>query len=270
MIDLLPLLDDSRTEEPTQRRLRRAATAGEQAEASNLAHPLAFLAALLAMRAAGPAAFDELLNAANNGLSAAAEGGLPQLETFVSPVGRLLVPAALAGFAASATVRLALGSRLFAAARLAPRLDRLGQLPWTRLALPNLAANTAWIAAKLATVAALVWAAFPAITPAQELAGVLTGALRLALWLTVTWLAFGTAEHLLARASFAASLRMTRVEVKDDFKLAEGDPHVHGQILEAIERRAAASPGARARTKLRTSNSIVNSTPGSAIGAPRT
>ncbi|MBI3892991.1 MAG: EscU/YscU/HrcU family type III secretion system export apparatus switch protein [Candidatus Wallbacteria bacterium] len=242
MIDLRSLTDSDKTEEPTQRRLSKAAAEGRQADAGSLARPVSFLAALAALAVTTPPAFAGLCSASHGWLASAASGGLPDASCIPAALASALLPVAAAGFAASAATRLAFGSQLFVGSRLSPDTARLGGPAAGQWSPINLAVNLLWTALKLsvlAAVARLTWLAAAAdATPM----GVLARCRGAMLSIAAAWLVLGGLEFLVERASFLASLRMTRVEADDDSKMAEGDPQVKARVLEAVERRLRKPP----------------------------
>lgn len=236
MIDLSPLFADDRTEQPTERRLRESARKGGQADASSLARPAAFLAALFALQHCLPGALTRLQAWTNQAFEGASSGALPDLSPVAGILAGLLGPVAAAAVAASFVTRAAVGSHLWAPARLELDSSRLFGSGVCRPLLPvNLFVNAVWCLFKLVTFAAVAWWACPPMAAAADPASALALVPRYLVWLGVAWLVLGALEFGAGAASHRASLWMTRREIEDERRSTEGDPRLAARKRQKLE-----------------------------------
>lgn len=238
MIDLLPFLDDERTEPPSERRLRESARKGSQPDAASVARPAAFVAAVFALQQLLPGAVARFHDWTCQAIAGASSGALPDLSPLAGVLGGLFAPVAAAAVAASLVTRAAVGSHLWASARLEPDTGRLlGSGTLRPLAPLNLLANAGWCLLKLAAFGAVAWWACPPLAAAVDPAASLKLVPRFLLWLGLAWLVLGALEFGAAAASFRASLWMTRREVEDERRSTEGDPRMAARKKQWAEQR---------------------------------
>jgi flagellar biosynthesis protein FlhB len=230
---------DEATEEPTPRRLEEARRKGEVAFSRELGSAAGLAAAVVVLAADAPAALARWVEVLRATLGAAVTGtaGAGALaSTAVSAAVRTLAPP----LTAVVLVTLLLGLAQTRGLVLAPvRVDlrRLGG--WRRLFGGQAALSALLSLVKVALIGALAWVTLrPVLGPVVALVGMpaarllaAIGALteRLAVRLALAGLAFGAVELLLAARRHRRSLRMTREEVKRDYKEAEGDPAHRGE-----------------------------------------
>lgn len=229
------------TEDPTPRRLAEARRKGEVAFSRELASSAALVAAVVVLAADAPAALGrwvELLRAAMGGAAAepgGAEGA--RLGAAAASVAlRMLGPP----LGAVVVVALVLGLAQTRGLLLAPvRVDlaRLGG--WRRLFGGQAALASLIALLKVALIGVLAWLTLRPLlgsvvaltgTPPARLLGALGGLTqRLAVRLALAGVAFGVVDYLLTARRHRRGLRMTREEVRRDYKEAEGDPAHRGE-----------------------------------------
>jgi len=226
-----------RTEAPTPRRLQRAREAG-QAPVSTEASLLALLtAAALALAWAGPPAAERFARSMAGVISHAAA-----LETAPRPVvvaclqaaAVVLAPLLVVAAAAASSV-LAQTGAVFAPARLRPDFGRINPLAGLRRLLgPDSAVEAARSALKLTLLGLVLWRALPARLaglagwpfPRADLlaADLLQALLQLLAGILLVQALAAVLDLIWVRLRFNARLRMSRHEIREEQKEAEGDP----------------------------------------------
>jgi flagellar biosynthesis protein FlhB len=228
------------TEEATPRRLAEARRRGEVAISRELSSAAALAAAVLVLTWDAPAAVSRTVAGLRVALSGAvAAHGVSDgwaVATAIAP--RLIAPALGAVLLATLAVGLAQTGGLVAPVRV--DLGRVASAgAWWRLVDGRAALGVIGGLLKVALVGAVavvvlrplvgVVVSLTGAGPPRLLAvmGALAG--RLAVRLSLAMLALGIADLLWVRRRHLRSLRMTREEVKRDFKEAEGDPAHRGE-----------------------------------------
>jgi flagellar biosynthesis protein FlhB len=227
------------TEDPTPRRLAEARRRGEIAFSRELGGSAALAAAVAVLAADAPAALARWLEAMRAMLGAAVagtSGGAALGSAAASLALRMLAPP----LGAAVVVALLMGLVQTRGLVLAPvRIDLRRLADWRRLFGAQAAVAVGLSLLKVALIGALAWltlrpvlgsvVALVGATPARLLSatGILTQ--RLAVRLALAGLAFGVVDLLLVARRHRRSLRMTREEVKRDYKEAEGDPAHRGE-----------------------------------------
>jgi flagellar biosynthesis protein FlhB len=232
---------ENATEEPTPRRLAEARRRGEVAFSRELSSSAALAAAAVVLAWDGPALVARASRALRLSLAEAVSGGGagPALERAGSLTLRLLGPT----LAAVLLGGLAVGFAQTRGLVLAPvRVDpgRLASAAsWRRLFDGRAAVECAQGLLKVAVVSVVAGLALRpmlgavAISTGAPLARLLPtlGALgaRLAVRLAAAGLALGALDALLVASRHRRGLRMTRAEVKREYREAEGDPARRGE-----------------------------------------
>jgi type III secretion protein U len=232
---------DQATEEPTPRRLADARRRGEVAISRELTSAAALLGAVLVLVWDAPALVARTVATWRLALAAAVSGGgrPAALELGGALAARMLGPALAAALLVAAGLGLAQTRGLV----LAPlRLDLGRVVPgasWRRLVDGRAALAVAGGLLKVVLVGAVaalalrpVAGAVVALTgaPVGRLLGALGGLMaRLAVRLAAAGLALGAADAFLVARRHRRGLRMTREEVKREFKESEGDPAHRGE-----------------------------------------
>jgi len=241
-----------RTEEPTPKRLEESRRRGEVAVSRDAMSAAAVTAAIAVLVLQGPTLTARLLAYWKGAFAAAAAGGSASsaLAAGVAAMAQALaVPLAAAALVALGTGLLqtrgllALGAlrpdlaRLSPAAGLARAFGGQAALQVGKGVLKaTLVALLAWLTVRplLAGLAGLAGAPIPKLAGAM---GVVSA--RLAERVALVALALGAADYLLVRRRHLDRLRMTREEVKREYKESEGDPshraerqRLHRELLE--------------------------------------
>jgi FlhB-like protein len=235
-----------KTEQPTPRRLRKAAEDGDVPQSAALVSGCAFLVASLLAPGALSATWAWAGGALRATLSTAAAGssapgpagqdaGRRAIEALYSVV-ELSVPLLLGGAAAAAVVGGVLAGGVFAPGKITPDLARLspgsglaglasGQrvLSVLRAAL-TLALFALLARSRMAAHLPALGAAASSPAAAADAAIALAGAMLRDL--AVLLLASGLIDLALSRAAFTKRLMMTHAEIKQESRESEGDPHL--------------------------------------------
>ena len=237
----------SKTEEASPRKLQQAREKGDVAKSQDVA-PFAALAAAVAVLAfaGGPmcAALAESLASfvTDAGRYQLAGGGAVELMKRCLLMAAPLFVAVMGATAlAGAAGNLLQTGLLWSPDKLAPDLKKLSPMEgFKRLFGPDALFNFAKTFVKLLAVGAVVWfvvkgrlaslqglsaldvAAMMPLTR-ELLLGIATGVLLLLLVLA-------GGDFLFQRLRFAQKMRMTKEELKDDYKQSEGDPHIKGKL----------------------------------------
>jgi flagellar biosynthesis protein FlhB len=230
-----------KTEQPTAKRLRQAREQGDSPLSGTAVQAVAFVVALWLT----PAAVSALAVQAGNQLRSAIdhpEAPLSPLDAALSAI-TLTAPLLLA---VALTAALAGGVQTggaVATSKLGPSLDRLD--PWN--GLKQLFSSVRLFGVLRALVAAGFVGYFTWDTLRLHLADVANGAgqlgsvgvlaealsLRIAWWAAIVGLALGGLDFLLTHQAFLRRNRMSKDEVKREYRESEGDPEV-----KAARRRA--------------------------------
>ena len=238
------MADANKTEKPTPRRQKKAREQGQVARSRDLTSGLAFMAAVLCLgwtAASFPAAWRGfsarvLHEAASRDLATA-----PLLSWTAGIILTLGAPVLAAAWLAAAGGAVAQGGFVFAPAALKPQFSRLN--PATRVKqLFSLPAFSRLLRSVLPVVAVSYLAIgilvrdWPGILYAPRLTAHALTALALGRAYEVGWkaalvlLAWAVIDFFFERQHLAGELRMTRQELKDDFKETEGNPLIKGRI----------------------------------------
>ena len=239
--------DADRPHDPTERRLQEAREKGEVARSADLTMAASTAAFVLVCLAVGPASLQQVGAVAATFLaeadrlapqamsSGAATGGAALL-AFGPPLAPFfLVPAVAALVSVFA-------QRAFTVtpSRLAPKLSRISPLATLRHkfgldGLVEFAKSTTKLA--LISAALAVWAVHRApvlldsvqLAPPLAIATILAEAVQFLLIVTLLAVVIGGADFLWQWASHRRRNRMSRQELVEEHRNAEGDPHVEAQ-----------------------------------------
>jgi len=245
----------SRTEEPTPRKLQQAREKGDVVKTPDLA-PLASLAAAATVLALGGGYFARALAmdlvpflAHPEAMVVEGGGGTGILRQAVMAGAPLLLSVLLAAALAGAAGNLVQHGLLYAPGKLKPDFSRISPMGGLkRMFGPDGLMQFAKSIAKLTTVAVVAWWVLkPHLTALQNLS-LLEPAAMLPLCADVLRrLVFATAGVLLAiagfdwfwqRQRFMARMRMSKEELKEDYKQSEGDPHIRARQKQIRNERA--------------------------------
>jgi len=247
--------NDQKTEDPTQKRLDEAHEKGQVAVSRELNHWFMFGGGLIAVFVFGPQLVRDVSRAAAilierphaitvdvAGLTNLFTDLTLQIATALAPMLAVLVVAAVAGSLLQAGL-------LLAPDQIIPKLERISPAAgFKRLFSARAVIELLKGIAKLIVVGAVGWFAiapymtsiehFVLLTPedtaneTRNIVLVLMGAVMAAM--TV----IAGADVLYQRFSHHRSLRMSREELREEFKQSEGDPHIKGRLKQIRAERA--------------------------------
>jgi flagellar biosynthetic protein FlhB len=243
--------DSSKTEEPTQRKLEEARKRGEVVTSRELNHLFMFLAAALFLfLMAGPAA-----KSIGAGLQAyilhshdIVSPGVALWQGLVVVFKALALPFLLFIIAAAAGTLLQIGP-MWATDHLMPKLERISILQGvSRLFSKRSVLELLKGMIKISVVAILVtWLVWPSLgglehmadSPVPLLLDELSSlALRVVGGVVALMLVIALLDYLIQRLMFLQRMRMTRTELKEEFKQTEGDPQIKQRIRQIRMERA--------------------------------
>lgn len=248
---------ESKTEEATPRKLEQARQKGDVAKTPDLASWLSLMGASAVILIGGGWFAGRLAEdlipfvAAPHGMVDAlhAGAGVEIGARAVWAVAPLLGAVALATIMGGAGGNLAQSGFLFTGEKIKPKLSKISPLQgFKRIYGPDGLMNFVKTFLKLAATAAIAW--FVLRPHARELevlaalspASILPMARDLAVAIMGATLAFlgvtAFADWLWQRHRFARRMRMTREELKEDFKQSEGDPHVKARLKQIRAQRS--------------------------------
>lgn len=241
---------DDRTEKPTQKRLRDARKKGQVARSRDLGQAVSLAAALGVLGWYGASFVDGLGVAVTRGLVQA--GRVPTRDLRIEELSPLVFDALrtmavlvgpFAGAAVIAVVatHMVQGGWVFASQSLQPNWARLNPASNLRRLGPSMAGlDLVKMGVAVSVLAVLAYQVTGhAVQASSQLARVAPleaarvgwqDALRLLRMAAVALVAIGVADYGLQRWRLMSQLRMTRQEVKDDFRLTEGNPEIKARV----------------------------------------
>jgi type III secretion protein U len=226
-----------KTEDPTPRKLRKAREEGDAGVSTFAAQAVGFVVAVAVVPAAVKALADWASHALNEVLAAPTHDALRfDAVGIATAVVSLSLPVLLAAGLASAVTAVVQSGGIVATKRMTPRLDRLNPVAGAR----NLLSPARLFAVARALVAAAVvsWLAYAAL--ADHLVDLARTSGRVA-WVGVVvasiagglaWkaalvgVAIGIVDVVVTRTMWRRRLRMTKDEVRREYKESEGDPQL--------------------------------------------
>jgi flagellar biosynthetic protein FlhB len=247
--------DSQKTEEPTAKRLEDARKRGQVVHSREVANWLMLLAVAIVVVALAPGIMDSLGQTLRpfierpHAFSVGADGTIEGMETsmfaFLAP---LAAPFALLVVAALASGFLQHGF-LFSTEAIKPDLDKISLTQgFHRLFSVRSVAELAKNLLKLAVIGVVgllaVWPEMDAIErlismgtldTLEELHSLVA---RLLIGVCAILAAIAALDFLFQRFQLMRQLRMTREEVREEYRQTEGDPHVKGRIRQLRQERA--------------------------------
>lgn len=245
----------SKTEQATPKRLQQARERGQFAQSQDVQIWATLCAGALALATLAPAAAGraarlgmrflerpEQLHVDLGGMRAGLGGVLVEMAMILSPTVLLL---ALFGLGCG----LAQSGLMWAPQRLAPEFGKLSPLKGVQRLLSARAAvdlgkSVLKLAVVIAVLATILLPSVPGLeqwttlSPAAVLVrgdGVLV---RITAAVAALTTVVAAADYLYQRFSFLAQMRMTRQEVRDEFKEADGDPHIKARLRRLRQQRS--------------------------------
>jgi flagellar biosynthetic protein FlhB len=246
--------DPSRTEQATQKRRKEARKRGQVARSSELTAALVLLTVLLFFRWAGGDIVDAMKSEAGTywgGLApvdltigSAASGGVKVMLRVLM----VLAPLFLVLLAVAIGVNVAQFGVLFTTETLAFRPDYLNPVQgFKRIFSQRTVAELVKGVLKVTLIAWVVYAAIKAELQNMVLLSAMPVGAAFAAAAELTWkvgirvvlvlLALAIIDYAYQRYSYERSIRMTRQEIKDEFRQMEGDPLVKARIRQ-LQREA--------------------------------
>ncbi|MDJ0609905.1 MAG: flagellar biosynthesis protein FlhB [Kiloniellales bacterium] len=247
--------DAQKTEEPTQKRLNEAHEKGQVAKSQEVGHWFMLLAAALAIGLFGSAVVSGLGESlygfvARPHAIAVNQGALPDLAAAtlwdlawaLLPFLVLTVAAALAG------ALLQIGF-IFSAETLQPKLEKISPITgfkrlFSMRALVEFAKGLVKLALVGAAIGLLLWPERELIPvtvsmePEQLLDAVRVLAFRVLVVVLAVMTVVAALDFAFQKMQHIKQLRMTKQELKDEFKQSEGDPMVKGRLRQIRTERA--------------------------------
>jgi flagellar biosynthetic protein FlhB len=247
--------NDQKTEEPTQKRLEEAHEKGQVAVSRELNHWFMFGGALVVVFVFGPQLARDVARAVTvlverpheirldpNALGGLLGGIVGDIALSLAPILAVLVVAAVAGSMLQAGL-------VMAPDQIAPKLERISPAQgFKRLFSVRAVVELLKGVGKLVAVGAVAWFAvapdmmsierFILLAPddAANATRSIVVVLMAAVMAAMTLIA--GADLLYQRISHRRSLRMSREELREEFKQSEGDPHIKGRLKQIRAERA--------------------------------
>ncbi len=231
---------EDRTEAATPRRLERAREQGQVALSREVVGLGALSGGTLAVCLVLPSAGLELMRALRGVLARAHDAaGAAALVALLHHAALVILPVGLAAAAGAAMATLVQTRGLVSAQAMMPRLDKLSPLAGAkRLVGPEGLAEFLRSLLKLGLIGAALWSVAGNLGVLQAAlhrpAGALLGdagwaAVRLTLAALMAFAAVAVLDLLWVRWRHGQTLRMSRQDLKEEAKEAEGDPHLRGR-----------------------------------------
>jgi flagellar biosynthetic protein FlhB len=256
---------DDRTEKPTSRRIRDARKKGQIARSGDLGQAASLAAALAVLGFVGArymqASADLVVRGvARMGMTPGHDITGGEVSGLVvqsaASLGLLVGPIALAAAAGAVAMQVAQGGLNFASEALQPKFNRLNPISGlSQLGFKKGGVQTVKAVLVFAVVSYLAYPVLRTHILASEqltlmapfdAAAVVWADARGLLWKTVFFFGvLGAADYLWQRHQWLDGLKMTKQEVKDDMKMAEGSPEIKNRIrkvmFESFRRRMMAA-----------------------------
>jgi flagellar biosynthesis protein FlhB len=258
--------EDDKTEEPTQKRIDEARERGEIVYSTEVATAFSLLAVtMLVAFMAGPVTADlgRLLVGALANAPQFASDGHALMKLYVSVGGRVLGAVGLVALAlclAGVAARFVQDLPAWSAKRLEPKLDRLNPIEGAKRVFGKQAfGNFAKTSAKFIVVgAAVLMSLWPSdgtlsMIPLLDVASLgpymQSRAVSLLIACTAAAAAIAIIDYIFVRQAHMKRLRMTKQELRDEYRQSEGDPQIRAKLRQLRQERAkkrmmSAVPGA--------------------------
>ena len=248
---------ESKTEEATPRKLEEARKKGDVAKSQDVASALSLLGAAAVVLTlggyfAGSMADQMVVFIARphelmGGFDAGAGVEIAtRMVWMAAPIMAAVMAATIVGGAGGSLIQSGL---IFSAEKLKPKWEKINPLEgFKRIFGPDGLVQFLKTLLKLIAIAAVCWWVLrPHLREFENLAAMSPAAILplardLAFALLATTLAFlavaAAGDYLWQRLRFAKRMRMTKEEVKEDFKQSEGDPHVKARLRQIRMQRS--------------------------------
>ncbi|MBN1520792.1 MAG: flagellar biosynthesis protein FlhB [Spirochaetales bacterium] len=245
--------DEGKTEDPTEYRLRKAREEGRVAKSQDLVGAVGLMLPVVALAVFAPWIFMNIQNMLRWFLEVAVEldpvtEGAILGAAFLSHFARLVLPVAVVAVLAALFGNLLQVGFLFTTKPLKPDFKRvvphfgqyLKRTVFSGEGLYGLAKNLIKIAAILVIAVLNIVAEIPAMTRLfsatvwTSTIHVSSVALRIILEAALLLLALAVPDYLYQKRLFKKNLKMTKQEVKEEYKMFEGDPKIKGRLRERM------------------------------------
>lgn len=239
------MADESKTEKATPRRQKKAREQGQVARSRELPGALAIGVAIATMMWVAPSAMAHWRALYRNILDVAAtenfESNGPILFWTSLEVFRWIFPILLAAMTISVLAGLGQGGASFAPQALAPKFDRfnpaskLGQI-FSTVSLSQLLKSLLPFAAILWVGIGIMRAQWVSIVRASNMSMGSFASMVTGMALEITWkscvilLAWSGVDYLLTWWKMQNDMKMTKQEVREEYKETEGNPAIKGRI----------------------------------------
>ena len=247
--------DDDKTEEPTQKRIEEARSRGEIVYSSEVGTAFSLLAVTMIVAfLAGPLAGNlaHLLTGALANADQFSTDGPSLLRLYVAVGVRVLGAVgivALALMGAGLAARFVQDRPAWSTQRLQPKLDRINPLEGAKRVFGQQAFGTfVKTTLKFAIVGgAVLWSLWPhdgtlAMMPLMDIAAlgpyVQKRAVSLLIACTSAAALIAAVDYFFVRQAHMKRLRMTKQELKDEFRQSEGDPQIRAKLRQIRQERA--------------------------------
>ncbi len=244
-----------KTEEPTQRRIEEAVKKGQVAFSREVSSFLMLVVFTLTVAAFAPYLVKNLAQTlmqyiASPDAIAADPGNLSRnLIALLKDVALLVMIPALGAVIAAILSSVLQNGFLFSTESVAPNLERLSPLQgFKRIFSTKSLAEFLKGLLKIVIVGAISWvvikpyipklAMLPTYDLSDLMAFLLVLLLKLLLGACIFMFAVSVLDYLYQRFEFMKSLRMTKQELKEEYKQTEGDPMVKGRLRQLRQQRA--------------------------------
>ncbi|WP_029011646.1 flagellar biosynthesis protein FlhB [Niveispirillum irakense] len=248
--------DSQKTEEPTERKLEEARKRGDLPTSRDVGAALLVLAAAILAGGLGPglatdlmALFLPLVENPGDILLANPSDAFALVGQLAGQVGLVLLPAAALLIGAGLLGAVGQGSVVVAGERIEFKLNRISPLAGLKrlFSLRTLVEFLKGLAKVVAITFAFVLVVGPAVRQAEAMAlsdaatmpGMLVDVtVKLLLAVLVVSIIIAILDVLWQRLSWRRQQRMSLQEIKDEFRQAEGDPHVKARLKQLRRDRA--------------------------------
>ena len=245
----------SRTEEPTPRKLERAREQGDVVKTPDLASLASLAAAVGVLAISGGFLARNMTNALTpflarpDAMDVHGEGGVEVARLAIMAGAPALGAVMFAAAAAGAAANLLQTGILFTPKKLAPDFQKVSPFSGFKriFGIDGLVQFLKSLAKVLMTGAVAWWALKPHLGELQNLASLEPAAMlpfagdvlkRLSFATISLLLVVAGADWMWQRNRFMTRMRMTREELKEDFRQSEGDPHVKARQKQIRNERA--------------------------------
>jgi flagellar biosynthetic protein FlhB len=237
-----------KTEDPTERRREDARRKGQGVGRSHeLAQVMTLVAGLMAMASLLPGVVGQVEDLLRSSVESIGDGPAISASSLPSEIGaafvltvRLVLPLGVAVMVAGIFGSLASGGFMLSGAAIGFKWDRLNPAKGLKSIVDKTAMTRLGISlAKLAILAVVSWQVISSRVPAMisldgqtggEIAGrALNGMFELGISIAILLALVALVDWIIQRRRAMQSLRMTKEEVKQEYKESEGDPHIRAQ-----------------------------------------